>query len=354
MVRYSDIIKKDIKKSGRGDPKYPIDTKKADDSLRFSTLKEFSTSSELNALPAQKDAEYMKKLHATIVAYLKEVQRLVKNDEDFDISPAVDIVKHIINTPDLIEKFYQSTALNDYNNQNDYLILHLINVMTSSLKIGTGMKFSKKELLELGLAALFYDIGFFKVPENILEKRGNLTESELDIMKKHTEFGKDILSRFQTEHPMLPRVAYEHHERENGSGYPAQLKEDEICEYAKIMGLVDTFDAMINNRPYRKAFEQHVSIKELVESKNTMFSSKIIKAFLNEIGIFPIGSYVRLNNMEIGKVVATSKSHPLKPTIKFIFDIHGKKVPGKTVIKLEEHPVLYVTAAVSEKDLPTE
>ncbi len=355
MVRYSDIIKNSIKKGGRGDPKDRIDTEKADDSLRFSTLREFSLSSELNALPAQKDVEYMKKLHSTIVSYLKEVQQLVKNDEHFDINQAIDIVKHIINTPDLIENFYQSTAqFNAYNNEKDYLILHLINVMTCSLRIGTGMKFSKKELLELGLAALFYDIGFFKIPETIMEKRGNLTEAELDIIKKHAEIGGNILSRFQTEHPMLPRVAYEHHERENGSGYPAELKGYEICEYSKIIGLVDAFDAMIHDRPYRKALAQHFSVKELVGSKIFLFSSKIIKAFLDEIGIFPIGSYVRLNNMEIGKVVATSKIHPLKPTIKFVFDMHGKKVPGKTVIKLEDHPVLYVTDAVSKEDLPAE
>lgn len=356
MVRYSDIIKNGIKIKEMGDgPKDPTDSEKADDYLRFSTLKEFSLSSELNALPAQKDAEYMKKLHSAIVSYLKKVQQLVKNDKHFDINQAINIVKHIINTPDLIEKFYQLTAqLSDYDNEKDYLILHLINATTYSLKIGAGMKFSKEELLELGLAALFYDIGFFKIPESIMEKRGNLTETELDIIKKHAEIGGNILSRFQTEHPTLPRVAYEHHERENGSGYPAQLKGYEICEYAKIIGLVDTFDAMIHDRPYRKALAQHFSVKELVGSKIRLFSSKIIKAFLDEIGIFPTGSYVRLNNMEIGKVVATSKSHPLKPTIKFVFDTHGKKVPDKIIIKLEDHPVLYVTDAVSEEDLPKE
>ncbi len=152
---------------------------------------------------------------------------------------------------------------------------------------------------------------------------------------------------------MMPRVAYEHHERENGRGYPAELKGHEICEYAKIIGLADTFDAMIHSRPYRKALTQHFSIKELVGSKNFQFSSKTIKIFLDEMGIFPVGSYVKLNNMEIGKVVATSKEHPLKPTIKIIFNGHGNKAPGESVINLEEHPVLYVTAAVSKEELPS-
>ena len=117
--------------------------------------------------------------------------------------------------------------------------------------------------------------------------------------------------------------------------------------------MVDTFDAMIHNRPHRKALAQHFSVKELVESKNVLFSPRIIKVFLDKMGIFPIGSYVKLNNMEIGKVIATNGSHPLRPTIKLIFDSHGDKMPEETVINLEGHPVLYVTDAVSEEDFPS-
>jgi len=356
MVRYSDIIKKGVKKREEDpvkDAAGPEKSEKIDNSLRFSRLKEFSTSSKLNALPAQKDNEYMKELYSTITDYLKEVQKLVKNNQPFDIKQAVDTISHIITTPDLIENFYQSIAMSNIYNNQDYLIHHMAKAMIYSLKIGTGLKYSREELLELGLAALFYDIGFFNVPENIITKKSSLTEAELDIMKNHTKIGKNILSRFQTEHPMMPQVAYEHHERRNGSGYPAGLKGKEICEYAKIIALADTFDAMTHIRPYRKALAQYFSIKELVKSKNSLFSPRIIKVFLDEIGIFPIGSYVRLNNMEISKVVETNKSHPLKPTVKLVFDSHGNKVDKETVINLEEHPILYVAASVNEEDFPS-
>ena len=306
----------------------------------------------------QNEAEYLKKLHSTIVDYLEEVRRRVKNDERFDIKQAVDIISHLINTSDLIEKFYQSTALSRvlFHNCNEkkYLTLHLVNVLAYALKIGTGLKYSREKLLELGLSALLYAVGLFKIPESIIGKKGKLTETEVDVIKKHTEIGKNILSGFQTEYPLLPRVAHEYHERENGSGYPEKIKGNKICEYAKIIGLVDAFDAMIHNRPYRKALAQYFSVKELIESKNSLFSAKILKVFLDEMGIFPIGSYVRLNNMEIGQVIATSNVHPLRPTIKLIFNSHGEKAPEETAINIEEHPVLYVTEAVSEEDLPYE
>lgn len=364
MVRYSDIIKNSVKKK-EGDhtkdpPKAPIDPEKAEktgDSLRFSTLKEFGEFSDLNSMSAQKEDEDPKKIHSAIVDYLEEVWWRVKNDERLDIKPAVDIISHIINTPDLIEKFYQSTALSrvlfsDYN-EKKYLILHLVDVLAYSLKVGTGLKYSRKELLELGLAALLYDVGFFKTLENVAEKKGKLTKAESDIIKNHTKIGKNILSHFQTEHPMIPRVAYEHHERKNGSGYPEGLKENEICEYTKIISLADTLDAMIHNRPYRKALGMYTAVKKLIESKDSLFCPKIIKTFLDEIGIFPVGCYVRLNNMEIGKVIATSKASPLKPTIKLIFNSQGKRVSEETVINIKEYPILYITDAVSEEDLPS-
>ncbi|RZB30187.1 MAG: hypothetical protein SRB1_02467 [Desulfobacteraceae bacterium Eth-SRB1] len=357
MVRYSDIIKSGIKKKEEDltkDTPGSEKPEKADNSLRLSTLKEFSTSSGLNSLPAQKDAVYMKELHSTIVDYLKDVRKLIKNDEHFDIKQAIDIINHIINTPDLIENFYQAIALNNHNNEESYLILHLINVMVYALKIGTGMKYSREELLELGLAALFYDVGLLKIPESITEKKERLTETELELIKKHTEIGENILSHFQAEHPMMPQVACEHHERRSGDGYPKGLKGKEICEYAKIIGLLDTFDAMIHNRPHRKALAQHFSVKELVESKNVMFSPRTIKVFLDKMGIFPIGSYVRLNNMEIGKVVAISNTQPLRPTVKVIFNDRGERVSDETLINLEGHPVLYITDAVSEEDFPSD
>jgi len=347
MVKYSDIIRNDVKDREEAE--------KAGNSLRFSALNEFNTSLDLNTLPEQKDAENIQQLYSSIVDYLGEVRKRIDNNEHFDIKHAIDTVNHIINTPDLIEKFYQSTTLSSYNHDNgDYLIKHLINVMVYSLKIGTGLKYSSEELLELGLAALLYDIGFFKIPESITGKKSKLTETELNTVKKHTEIGKDILSQFNAEHPMSSRVAYEHHERKNGSGYPAGLKEDAICEYATIIGLADTFDAMIHTRPHRKALAQYFSVKELVSLKNSLFPSRFIKTFLDEMGIFPVGSYVKLNNMETGRVISNSKIHPLKPTVKMILNSRGEKLPEETIIKLEGHPVLYVTTAVSKEDLSSE
>ncbi|PIQ44501.1 MAG: hypothetical protein COW04_12645, partial [Deltaproteobacteria bacterium CG12_big_fil_rev_8_21_14_0_65_43_10] len=176
MVKFSDIIRNDVKDRE--------EAQKAGNSLRFSALKEFNTSLDSDTLPEQKDVENIEQLYSTIAGYLGEVRKRVVNNESFELKQAVDTVNHIINTPDLIENFYQSTTLSsDDHNNEDYLITHLINVLIYSLKIGTGLKYPVEELLELGLAALLYDIGFFKIPESITGKKSKLTETELNTVK---------------------------------------------------------------------------------------------------------------------------------------------------------------------------
>jgi len=220
-----------------------------------------------------------------------------------------------------------------------------------ALKIGQGLGYSREQLFELGLSAFLYDVGIFKIPERITKKEGKLTNSEVAIIRKHPEIGRAILSPFKKDYPWLPRVAYEHHERENGQGYPRGLKGEQICEYAKIVGIVDTYEAMIHNRPHRKAITEYVSIRELIFSKSLLFSSEVIKAFIKEISIYPTGSYVSLNNRATGMVIATNEDNPMKPVIKLLFDGKGNVMGKDRIINLSDNPLLHITDSVSEEEI---
>ncbi len=352
MVRYSDIIKSDAEKKDISHIKNNqtiADASSKADSLLFSDMQKLNKSSSLTSLPKQNDTGYMKELYSTIMEYIKGVKHNVKNDKVFDIEQAVNIVERFINNRDLIQNFYLATALSSHD--EDYFVSNPANTLIYALKIGSGLKYSQDNLLELGLCGLLYDVGLFKIPESISMKKGRLTESERNIIKKHAEMGRDILSPFKEKHNMLHRVAYEHHERENGHGYPRGIKGKEICDFAKIVGLVDTYEAMIHNRPHRKGLSQHISVKELIGSKGLLFSSEIIKIYLLEFGIFPIGSYVRLNNRAIGKVIQTSKTHPLRPVVKLLYDSQENKVINGETINLNEHPVLYIAKEMSAKEI---
>jgi HD-GYP domain-containing protein (c-di-GMP phosphodiesterase class II) len=221
------------------------------------------------------------------------------------------------------------------------------------LKVGMGLQYSGTQLMEVSLAALLHDTGMYKLPQTLVGKLGKPSPAEMEILRSHVEHGKDLLSPFKEQYPFLPEVAYQHHEREDGSGYPRGLRGKEINEYAKILCLMDCYEAMTHNRPDRKALNQTFSAKELmIEMKNTGFDPRIIKAFLDEITLYPVGAYVSLNNKCICEVVATSRLTPLKPDVMIRFDHQGNRVRGEQIIKLTENPIFYIEECISAEGLP--
>jgi HD-GYP domain-containing protein (c-di-GMP phosphodiesterase class II) len=355
MVRFSDIIKSNLTKKQKA--KKSEKAEKQSGSFRLSDLEELRLSTDKKPAPTKaaapepkKETEEIKKIYLSFQNYMSEVRTRILDNKSFKIDSAIILINKIINTPDMIKEIDQSSIC--FGHKEDYAVSRSINTLVYALEIGQGMEYSKAQLLELGLAALLYDVGMFRIPESIIKKKGGLTGSEVALIRKHPEIGRDILSVFKEDYPWLSRVAYEHHERENGQGYPRGIKGDEICEYAKITGMVDTYEAMIHSRPHRKAIIQHVSVKELICSKNLMFSQKIIKAFIKKISLYPIGSYVRLNNKAVGMVIRTNEENPIKPVVKLLFDGKGKAVTEEMIIKLSENPLLCIADTISIEEIP--
>jgi len=350
MVRYSEIIRnhgeeRDASPSGET----ATDTT-SQDPVRFSSIATKEGLGEKGSSLSPRDIELAGSIHSQLVDHLTEVRKQVWNEMAFDIGTGIGLVESVVKAPPLIEKLYQATIYFYYS--ENYIIAHMINALIYALKIGAGLQYAEDKLLELGTSALYYDIGLFRIPASITCKEEKLTEPEIALVRKHPEIGRHLLAPFSEENPWLTRVAFEHHERESGThGYPLGIKGSEICEYAKIMGLVDTYEAMIHNRPHRKALSQHISVREMIKSKNLLFSPRIIKAFLEEMGLYPIGSFVRLNNKEIYEVVGTNKEHPMKPVVRLKFNSRGNPAEEENIIDLTEHPILYVKEAVDRDDL---
>ncbi len=281
------------------------------------------------------------------IEYLQSVRFEVSENHPFDVEPAVEIVRMVIDSPELLKRSYALTFKRD---DAGSLESHQVNVMIYALKVGMGMEYTRERLLELGLSAMHYDIGLFRIPESILRKSGRLSEGEAEIVKTHVFIGRDILSAFKGMFPVLQDVAYQHHERENGQGYPQGLRGSEINELAKIIGLLDSYEAMTHSRPYRKALGPSFSAKELLKSKHAAYSPNVIKAFLREISLYPVGSYVRLNNRAVAEVVETNQNHPLRPTVRILFDGEGNEVVDDVVIRLEHNPLFFIVEGLAKEE----
>jgi HD-GYP domain-containing protein (c-di-GMP phosphodiesterase class II) len=344
MTRQYDLIK-DSK--GEGDEHLRLSDI---ENLKSEEGKSYETP-EARSLQEEQEIDNAKRLYTSFQNYMREVREKVKTNQPIELETAFNLIRQITESSSMTERVYQLT--NTFYHGKDYYISNPVNTMVYTIKMGLHMGYTREKLTELALAAFFHDIGMFMIPENIIGKADPLTESELALIRRHSELGKNLLFKFKDEFPWLVHAVHEHQERESGQGYPRGIKGDDITEYAKIIGICDSYEAMTHDRPHKKAIMQFASVRELIETKSLLFPAKILRTFLEVFSLYPIGSYVKLNNNAIGLVIATNKDQPLKPIIKILFDGHGEKVTGEKIIDLKQNTVLNILDGVSEEELPS-
>ena len=351
MVRFSDIIKMKDKKEQK--VRTPGSRSEGGDRVRLRDSKIFKKKEE--GVPSD-DKHLTDDDNLEIITYYEkfieraiDIQDRVKNDKDISPSPVLSDL-HYVTDRDLIDDLYEYAL----SSSDDYeeMVIHTIDVTFASLIIGKGMGYDTKMLLRLGLVAFFENVGMYKIPDNILKREGKLGDDEIKIIRKHPETSAEILGGMGEKYRWLAEVARQTHERSDGSGYPRGLKGEEISELASIIGLIDTYVAMIKKRSYREKFVQTDAIKFILKAGKSLFPPKIVKTFLTHISLFPVNTYVRLNNKSIGRVISTDKNQPLKPKIELLYDGQGKKIEKRTVIRLSDNPLLYIVNSVNEKEIP--
>lgn len=229
------------------------------------------------------------------------------------------------------------------------LARHMVNVAIFSLKIGQGAGCRDDELPWLGLAACLHDVGMVIVPRRILDKPEALSPDEMALVRQHPEKGFRILQALGPEFEWLANVALQEHEREDGSGYPRGLAGDQIHEYAKIVGLADVYEALSHNRPYRQMSSPVDVVKELISSQRRRFPDRILKGFIRGLSAFPVGSVVRLNSMEVGRIVATNPTLPLRPVVEVMQGSKGERLDPPRRLDLATNTLLFITGSYSGK-----
>lgn len=175
--------------------------------------------------------------------------------------------------------------------QNSETMEHTIRMRDNAIMIGSSLGLSINELCELDLATRLHDIGKITIPEEILNKPARLTDDEFNIIKTHSESGYKIVMASKGLKNIAEAV-YTHHERWDGRGYPLSLKQEEIPVMARIISVVDAFDAMTNERPYHGAVDFKDAMVEIIGCKGTQFDPKIVDAFVNIVKYKPSRSII--------------------------------------------------------------
>lgn len=196
------------------------------------------------------------------------------------------------------------------------LITNLINVAILGTKVGMGLGYYGEEVRKLALAGLVHDIGLFTVPTALITKKGRLTQEERTLIEQHPEQGYEVINRYGSAYHWLAELTRQAHERHNGQGYPNRLKGRQIHEMAQICGVVDVFDALVSERPYRRRFLPHEAVKELLVVERATFPREILKALVEQLSVYPLGTTVRLTTGEVGVVAKINRRYPLRPVVR--------------------------------------
>lgn len=219
---------------------------------------------------------------------------------------------------------------------DDYTYMHSVAVCALMISLGRQIGVDENTIPRLGIAGLLHDLGKAMMPQDVLNKPGKLTDEEFGIMKCHPSEGAKLLQSSESIDDIALDVALHHHEKTDGSGYPEGLKDNEISLYAKMGAVCDVYDAITSNRPYKAGWDPAESLRRMAEWANGHFDPTVFQAFVKSLGIYPIGSLVRLSSGRLGLVVEQSPKSLLTPRIKVFFSTRSNTRIRPTLIDLSQ------------------
>lgn len=277
---------------------------------------------------------------AAVQGVYREARRLTKNlMDDVRLGGVInteqaketvkDCVHSILRNPDAL------LWMSKMRTQDEYTSEHCLNVCILAIAFGRHLGMSEPELEKLGLCGLLHDVGKMRIPSAVLNKAEPLTDKEFNIIKAHTVHGRNLLMSSPGVFNGAVDVAYSHHERIDGTGYPRKLKASGISDFARIIAIVDAYDAMTADRCYSGAITTTDALKNIFKDRGTHFDERLSLEFIKCVGLYPPGSLVELVNGLIGIVLETHQRYRHLPKILVVHDIH-KPLEKERVLSLAD------------------
>ncbi len=282
----------------------------------------------------------VKRTYFNAVSYTRGVMNKIKAGERVSIKRAKRVIESMVDL--LLEKEELLLGMTAIKNYDEYTYHHSVNVSILSVALGQRLGLGKKALMELGLVALFHDIGKTEIPSEILNKPTSFTGEEWEMMKGHTLLGVSVIFRMKGFDSSSIRAAiacYEHHIHHDKTGYPKVQKLSDLDFYSRIVGIADQYDGMTSSRVYaRVPLAPDRALSLMMKRAGAQLDALLFKFFVNLVGIYPVGSLVMLDTRELAIVCSASPSEHLRPRVVMITDDTGIKAGPRTVDLTEKDP----------------
>jgi HD-GYP domain-containing protein (c-di-GMP phosphodiesterase class II) len=263
--------------------------------------------------------------------YINELFSAVFVQDPVSFNQVADWMKNSLDRIREDQRYLLRVLKNMENAKEDYLIAHTAKSTIIAIIIGLYIKLPPHRLIELGVAALFHEIGMIRLPAKVYLNSRTLSPAEQKMIYSHPILGYNTLKEYGF--PLAVSIAaLEHHERENGSGYPRRLTSGKISLYSKIIAVACSYDAISSYRPHREARDEYTGMLELLKNQGKQYDDTIIRALVYSLSIYPIGLYVLLSNGKMGQVVDVNPENPRFPIVQIFGELNpdGKNKTQET------------------------
>jgi len=274
-------------------------------------------------------ARFARKLFDHAMRSTRKLMRGVTVGEQLDVDELSGLVGHLIASVRGNEDVLHNLLL--LKTYDEYTFTHSLNLGALGVLLGEALQLDRQALEIVGMAGILHDVGKCLVPKELISKPGQLTPDEFEVVKQHSRRGYEHLRGQKGLHPLVLRVTHEHHERQDGSGYPEGLTGEAIHPHSSLVSIADVFDAMTSDRIYHGRVSAHTAIRTLFNLRDKAFPRDMVDVFIKRLGVFPANSVVQLRNGCYAVVSRQIQGSPLHPEVIVFCDANRVPVPRRRV-----------------------
>ncbi|WP_456406519.1 HD-GYP domain-containing protein [Caldithrix abyssi] len=271
-------------------------------------------------VPLKKELKRAHEIQSKAFSVIKSAYQEARYGSGIKFDEINEMVKEIVES--ITRNHDALLLLSSLKEKDEYTFEHSMNVSVLTAGLCKALKMSKEEVIEFTLGSMLHDIGKSKIPSELLNKKMPLSPKEFELMKKHVDFGIELVKGHSGITDNIMAYIAEHHERENGTGYPRKLKSNEISRAGKIGAIVDVYDALTTDRVYHHALHASEAIKDMYIQRALHFDEELLEQFILFMGIYPPGSLVKLSSGFLAIVIETAHDNLLRPIVRLIYDLN--------------------------------